>query len=205
MTDIEKILADHALWSRGEGGARADLRGAILSGADLSRAILRGAILSGTDLSGTDLSRADLRRVNLSGAILIRANLSEADLSRANLSRADLSRANLSRANLSQANLSEADLSRAVVREGLALGRKIGHASRGDGYTFHAFESSAGEPFFFAGCRAMLRSEYESHIDKEYPNTAKADATRACLEYVCGLRSDFGGEAQAQEIEEMRK
>ena len=175
MTDIEKILADHALWLRGEGGARADLSRADLSGADLS---------------GADLTRADLSR---------------ADLSRADLSGADLSRADLSRAYLSRAYLSWANLSGAVVREGLALGRKIGHASRGDGYTFYAFESSAGEPFFFAGCRAMLRSEYESHIDKEYPNTAKADATRACLEYVCGLRSDFGGEAQAQEIEEMRK
>ena len=135
MTDIKQTLADHALWLRSEGGAR--------------------------------------------------ANLYEADLS--------------------EANLRWADLSGATVREGLTLGRNIGHASRGDQYTFYAFESSADEPFIFAGCRAMLRSEYEAHIEKEYPNTAKAKATRACLDYVCGLRADFEGEAQAQEIEEMRK
>lgn len=125
MTDIETLLADHALWLRGEGGAKA--------------------------------------------------------------------------------NLSWANLSGAVVREGLALGRNIGHATRGDRFTFYAFESNAGEPFIFAGCRAKLRSEYETHIELNYPNTAKAKATRACLDYVCGLRPDFGCAAQAQEIEEMRK
>jgi hypothetical protein len=31
--DLPKILADHALWTRGEGGSRADLSGADLSGA----------------------------------------------------------------------------------------------------------------------------------------------------------------------------
>jgi len=117
-----------------------------------------------------------------------------ADLRWANLRRANLSGANLSGADLSEADLSGADLRRAIVREGLTLGRNIGHASRGDGYTFYAFESSADEPFIIAGCRAMLRSEYEAHIKKEYPNTAKAKATRACLEYVCGLRADFGDE-----------
>lgn len=130
--DLQKALADHALWARGEGGTRADLRGANLSEADL-----RGA-------------------------------------------------------DLSWANLSEADLSGAAVREGIALGRNLGHASRGDQYIFYAFESSANEPFIFAGCRAMLRSEYEAYINKEYPNTAKAKATRACLEYVCNLQADFG-------------
>lgn len=129
----------------------------------------------------------------------LRANLRRADLRWANLSGADLSEAIVRGAIVRGADLRwaivrGADLSGAIVREGLTLGRNIGHASRGDGYTFYAFESSADEPFIIAGCRAMLRSEYEAHIKKEYPNTAKAKATRACLEYVCGLRADFGDE-----------
>ena len=179
MTDIKQILADHALWLRDEGGARANLSEADLRRADLRRADLSGADLRGANLRGADLRGADLRRADLSGA-----NLSEADLRRADLSGADLRGANLSRA----------DLSGAVVRQDLTLGRNIGHASRGDEYTFYAFESSADEPFIFAGCRAMLRSEYEAHIKKKYPTTAKAEATRACLEYVCSLRADFGDE-----------
>ena len=161
---IEKILADHAAWLRGRGGLRANLR------------------------------RADLRWANLSGADLSEAIVRGAIVREANLSGADLRWADLSGANLRWAIVRGADLSGAIVREGLTLGRNIGHASRGDGYTFYAFESSADEPFIIAGCRAMLRSEYEAHIKKEYPNTAKAKATRACLEYVCGLRADFGDE-----------
>ena len=42
--NLEKILADHALWLNGDGGARANLRDS-----DLSRA----------DLSGADLSHAN--------------------------------------------------------------------------------------------------------------------------------------------------
>ena len=110
---------------------------------------------------------------------------------------ANLSGANLRGADLSGADLIGADLSGATIRHGLTLGRNIGHATRGDQYTFYAFESSAGEPFVFAGCRAMLRSEYESHIEAEYPNSNKAWATRSCLDYLCNLKSDFshGGDA----------
>ena len=140
-------------------------------------------------LRGRGGLRANLRRADLSGV-----NLSGADLRWADLSGADLSEAIVRGADLRWAIVRGADLSGAIVREGLTLGRNIGHASRGDGYTFYAFESSADEPFIIAGCRAMLRSEYEAHIKKEYPNTAKAKATRACLEYVCGLRADFGDE-----------
>ncbi len=53
--ELKKILDDHKLWVRGEGGARANLSGANLSGANLS-----GANLSGANLSGADLSRANL-------------------------------------------------------------------------------------------------------------------------------------------------
>ena len=82
MEDLQKILADHALWleSEGEHGKRADLRGADLRGADLR---------------GANLSDADLRGANLRGANLSEANLSEADLRGANLSAANLRGANL--------------------------------------------------------------------------------------------------------------
>jgi hypothetical protein len=112
---IKKILEDHSLWLVGEGGCRANLRGA-----DLSRANLRDANLSGADLScsnlrdanlsGADLSRANLRDANLRDANLRGANLRGASLSDANLSGADLSCSSLSDANLSGANLSSASL-----------------------------------------------------------------------------------------------
>jgi uncharacterized protein YjbI with pentapeptide repeats len=57
--ELEKILAEHVKWLRGEGG----------SGADLRSADLRSADLSGADLSGANLRSANLRSANLSGAI----------------------------------------------------------------------------------------------------------------------------------------
>ena len=56
--DIKKILSEHSKWINGDGGERANLRGA-----DLRRANLRGA-----DLSEANLSGADLRWAELSGA-----------------------------------------------------------------------------------------------------------------------------------------
>jgi len=71
--DLKKILDEHLLWLNGEGGSRANLRGANLRdadlrGADLSCANLRGADLSGANLRGADLSGANLRDADLSGA-----------------------------------------------------------------------------------------------------------------------------------------
>ena len=83
--DLKKILDEHLLWLNGEGGSRANLRGA-----DLSFANLRGANLFGADLSFADLRRADLSGANLSGADLSFANLSCANLSNANLSCASM-------------------------------------------------------------------------------------------------------------------
>lgn len=88
--NLEKILADHALWLRRHGGAKANLRNADLRGADLVGAHLRNANLSGANLSGANLSGADLRVANLRGADLRNANLSNANLSGANLGYADL-------------------------------------------------------------------------------------------------------------------
>ena len=49
--DLKKILDEHLLWLNGEGGGRADLRGANLCNANLRGANLRGANLFGADLS----------------------------------------------------------------------------------------------------------------------------------------------------------
>ena len=76
--ELAKIIAEHAKWVRGDGGARANLSRADLSGANLYGANLSGANLSGADLSGANLSGADLSRANLSRATLSRANLSRA-------------------------------------------------------------------------------------------------------------------------------
>lgn len=58
--DLKKILDEHLLWLNGEGGSRADLRGANLFGANLSDADLRGANLSGADLSCANLRGASM-------------------------------------------------------------------------------------------------------------------------------------------------
>ena len=88
-----------------------------------------------------------------------------------------------------RANLADAYLAGATLREGLKAGRFVGAASRGDSYVFYAFETDAGELIYFAGCRAFLRSEYEKHIEAEYPGTTKAEATRACLDYLANLKA----------------
>lgn len=48
--DLKKILDEHLLWLNGEGGSRADLRGANLRGADLFGANLSGANLCGASM-----------------------------------------------------------------------------------------------------------------------------------------------------------
>lgn len=83
--EVNKILAKHADWLRGNGGQRADLWGA--------------------DLWGANLRGADLREANLRGADLREANLWEANLQGADLCEADLWRADLREANLREANL----------------------------------------------------------------------------------------------------
>ena len=88
--DLKKILDEHLLWLNGEGGSRADLRGANLRDADL-----RGADLRGANLSCANLSNANLFGANLRGANLRDADLRGADLSCANLRGADLSGASM--------------------------------------------------------------------------------------------------------------
>jgi len=114
---IKQAIDDHKLWIYGEGGKRADLRGANLSGADLRWADLRWADLSGANLRGANLRGANLRGADLSGAYLSGADLRGANLSGADLSGADLRGANLSGANLSGADLRGANLSGANLSE----------------------------------------------------------------------------------------
>ena len=137
--DLKKILDEHLLWLNGEGGSRADLRGANLFGADLrganlfganlSDADLRGANLSDADLPGADLSCANLRGADLSGADLSCANLRGANLFGANLSDADLPGADLSGANLRDADLPGADLSGANLRGADLSGANLRNAN----------------------------------------------------------------------------
>ena len=68
--EISAVLADHALWSRGEGGKRANLIGANLADANLV----------GADVSGADLYSANLTGANLTGAIFTGAIFTGANL-----------------------------------------------------------------------------------------------------------------------------
>ena len=58
--ELNRILEDHEMWLKGEGGRKADLRCANLSYANLSGADLSGADLRCANLRGADLSHADL-------------------------------------------------------------------------------------------------------------------------------------------------
>jgi hypothetical protein len=72
---LNKILAKHKVWLRGDGGKRANLRGADLWGTDLWCANLRGADLWGANLRNANLWGADLWGADLWGADLRGANL----------------------------------------------------------------------------------------------------------------------------------
>ena len=102
---LNKVLEDHKLWLKSEGGYKANLHCANLEGANLHCADLYRA-----DLRSANLYCADLYCANLCGANLRGANLHCANLRSADLYRADLRGANLHCANLWGANLRGADL-----------------------------------------------------------------------------------------------
>ena len=52
--ELNKILADHALWLENKGGKKADLQGADLPWADLQGANLQGADLQGAKIDGVN-------------------------------------------------------------------------------------------------------------------------------------------------------
>ena len=112
QSELKEILEQHKLWidTSGQGGKRANLRGADLRGANLEGANLRDADLRGANLCGANLYRADLEDADLTGANLYRANLTGA-----NLEDADLTGANLYRANLTGAYLAGAKLAGAIL------------------------------------------------------------------------------------------
>ncbi len=162
--EIKTILNDHAKWSRGDGGKRANLSGANLIGANLSGACLSGACLRGADLRGADLSGAYLRGADLRGA----------DLEGACLEGADLRGAYLRGANLGGANLrGERKITGLIAR----ITRII------DPYEFFAWRTDKGD-FIKAGCRFMTVDEFRGHVAKEYPGTPKAEETLAILDFI---------------------
>ena len=93
--EFNAILENHKKWLEGNGGERANLKGANLRGADLY----------GANLYGANLRYADLYGANLRGTHLRDANLRDANLRGTNLRGADLRYADLYGANLRGANL----------------------------------------------------------------------------------------------------
>ncbi len=87
---LQEIIESHRKWLNGDGGQRADLKGAYLEGAYLRGAYLRGAYLRGADLKCAYLKGADLEGAYLEGAYLRGAYLRGADLKCAYLRGADL-------------------------------------------------------------------------------------------------------------------
>ena len=73
--ELNKILKEHELWLKGEGGKHADLSNTDLSNANLTNVNLRYA-----NLSNANLTNANLRYIDLRYADLINANLTKADL-----------------------------------------------------------------------------------------------------------------------------
>jgi uncharacterized protein YjbI with pentapeptide repeats len=74
---IAAVLADHIKWRQGEGGQRANLRGANLRGAYLEGANLRGAYLEGANLRGAYLRGAKINNDKTAICILRRATRSD--------------------------------------------------------------------------------------------------------------------------------
>ena len=167
---IKTVLTAHKQWLDGDSnGIRANL--------------------SDANLSDANLSGADLRYANLRFANLRFANLRGADLRGADLRFADLRGADLRGADLRFADLRGADLRGADLREGIKAKRLVGLATRGiDSYVFHCIETDSPDRFYYiAGYRAFTRQEFESHIESQYPNSVKADRTRACMNYLESL------------------
>lgn len=114
--ELAKILMDHELWLKVEGGECADLSYTDLKGVDLSNTDLTSANLTNAYLSNANLSNARLTNVNLRYADLSDANLSGVNLTHADLRSATLISANLEGANLSNTNLLGADLRRSKTK-----------------------------------------------------------------------------------------
>jgi hypothetical protein len=159
--EIEKVLADHALWLQRKGGSCANLRETDICGADLFGADLRSADICGANLSGTNL-----RSANLSGADLRSSSLFGADLRGANLRGANLRGANLRRSKLFGANLSGAHLSSADLRYSEGILCLPIHDPRG--YRPVAVLGWPDGPMVASGCRWFTLSDAREHWGSDY-------------------------------------
>ena len=167
--DLPAVLEAHALWLRGKGGRRANLRSADLRSADL-----RGATLVGTTLVGADLRSADLRGANLRSADLRGADLRSADLRGANFICANLEGANLVGTTLVGANLICAKFSGVILHgdiRAISLDRR---ATRSDGYEFFLWNTDAGWRIK-AGCRFLTLDDAWTHWEHTRGGTALGD------------------------------
>ena len=113
--ELNKILKEHKLWLKGEGGKRADLentnlKDVYLKNTNLQYANLKYADLECVNLRGANLRNANLKNVNLQYTNLAEVNLEDANLQYANLEDANLKNANLKNADLQYANLNYANL-----------------------------------------------------------------------------------------------
>ena len=88
--ELNKILKEHKLWLKGEGGKRADLENTNLKDVYLKNANLQYANLKNADLEMVNLRGSNLRYANLRNANLQYTNLAEVNLEDANLSYANL-------------------------------------------------------------------------------------------------------------------
>lgn len=161
--ELNKILADHKVWLRGDGGKRANLRGANLScanlwGANLSRANLWGADLWGADLRCADLSRANLWGANLWGVDLRGANLRDANLRDANLWGADLRGADLRDVYLWGANLDFSCLPLWCGSKGVIVDKRIAAQ-----IAAHFCALTCDDPDYQAARSAILEFAKTSH------------------------------------------
>ena len=123
--ELNKILADHALWLEDKGGKKADLQWADLRGAQLQRTDLQGAQLQWAQLQGADLQGAQIQWAQLQGADLQWAQLQGAQLQGADLQGAQLQWAQLQGADLQGAQLLGAQLQEADLRGAQLQGAQL--------------------------------------------------------------------------------
>lgn len=162
-----------------------------LRNANLSDVDVGGYDLCRVDFMGADLRRAQLQGSDLSEANLIRADLRGADLRECRLYNTTLRGAQLAQADLTGATLGHTDLFLADLRgarHGNSRGgddiiqRCITSADRGD-YEFYLFRIEGGGHRVKAGCQWMSLAAYHAHVNDEYPDTERAHATIAILNY----------------------
>jgi len=82
---LSEIIREHKKWLTGDGGQRANMRGA-----NMQRANMRGANMQGANMRGADMRGADMRDANMRGADMQSANMQSADMQGANMRGANM-------------------------------------------------------------------------------------------------------------------